>query len=55
LKQERHWKSPEMASAIKDVMGSVRSERLQHAIKLVPTILKLYFGVAIKDVNDCMF
>ena len=44
-----------MAQAIKAVMGSAQSEKLQHATKLVPTLLKLYFGVAIRDVNDCMF
>lgn len=51
---ERHWNFPGMAAALEAVMGPAQSERLKHAIKLVPTLLQLYFGVAIRDVNDSL-
>lgn len=51
---ERHWSFPGMAAALEAVMGETRSERLKHALKLVPLLLQIYFGVAIRDVNESL-
>lgn len=51
---ERHWSFPGMAAALEAVMGTARSERLKQSIKLVPTLLQLYFKIAIRDVDDSL-
>jgi hypothetical protein len=53
--QERHWSYPGMAAALQSLMGSVQSQRLQHALSLTPSLLSVYFAVALRDVNDCKF
>jgi AP-5 complex subunit zeta-1 len=52
---ERHWSYPGMAAALQSLMGSVQSQRLQHALSLTPSLLSVYFAVALRDVNDCKF
>lgn len=42
-----------MAAALQSQMGSVQSERLQHALKLTPLLLRVYCTVALRDVNEC--
>lgn len=44
-----------MAAALKALMGSNPSERLQHALELAPSLLRIYFTIALRDVNDCKF
>eukprot|EP00250_Pteridium_aquilinum_P006934 c16755_g1_i1 orf=84-1790(+) len=51
---ERHWTFPGMAAALEAVMGPARSERLKQSIELVPTLLQLYFQIAIRDVDDSL-
>ncbi|KAH7283199.1 hypothetical protein KP509_35G065900 [Ceratopteris richardii] len=51
---ERHWTFSGMAAAVEAVMGPTQSERLKQSIDLMPKFLRLYFGVAIRDVNDSL-
>lgn len=51
---ERHWSFPGMAAALKALMGSNPSERLQHALELAPSLLRIYFTIALRDVNDSL-
>jgi len=51
---ERHWSYPGMAAALQSLMGSVQSQRLQHALSLTPSLLSVYFAVALRDVNDSL-
>lgn len=55
LPQERHWSFPGMAAALQALMGSSPSQRLQHALALTPSLLRVYFSVALRDVNDCKY
>ncbi|CAM6089955.1 unnamed protein product [Calypogeia fissa] len=51
---ERHWSFPGMEAAVQAVMGSTLSEKLKHAFKFTPTVLQLYFDLALRDVNDSL-
>jgi hypothetical protein len=51
--QERHWSFPGMAAALQATIGLNPSGRLQHALVLTPSLLRIYFTVALRDVNDC--
>lgn len=51
---ERHWSFPGMAAALQALMGSSPSERLQHALILTPSLLRVYFSIALRDVNDSL-
>lgn len=51
---ERHWAFHGMAAALEALMGRSQSDRLKHALKLVPVLLQIYFGVAIRDANDSL-
>jgi hypothetical protein len=53
--QERHWSFPGMAAALQALMGSSPSQRLQHALTLTPSLLSVYFTIALRDVNDCKY
>lgn len=43
-----------MAAALQIAMGGTQSDRLKHAFRLAPTLLQIYFDVALRDVNDCV-
>ncbi|BBN01203.1 AP-5 complex subunit zeta-1 [Marchantia polymorpha subsp. ruderalis] len=51
---ERHWSFPGMAAALQIAMGGTQSDRLKHAFRLAPTLLQIYFDVALRDVNDSL-
>lgn len=51
---ERHWSFPGMAAALQALMGSSPSQRLQHALTLTPSLLSVYFTIALRDVNDSL-
>ncbi|KAL3684045.1 hypothetical protein R1sor_002067 [Riccia sorocarpa] len=51
---ERHWAFPGMAAALQVAAGSTQSTRLKHSIQVAPTLLQIYFDVALRDVNDSL-
>ncbi|KAJ7523876.1 hypothetical protein O6H91_18G066100 [Diphasiastrum complanatum] len=51
---EKHWSHPGMTTALQSAMGSVQSEKLKHALKLAPSLLQVYFDIALRDVNDSL-
>ncbi|OVA10575.1 AP-5 complex subunit zeta-1 [Macleaya cordata] len=51
---ERHWTSPGMAAALQVAMNTPQSERLRQALQLTPRLLDMYFGIALRDVNNSL-
>ncbi|KAK1324820.1 hypothetical protein QJS10_CPA01g00951 [Acorus calamus] len=52
---ERHWTSPGITTALQAATSTPPSDRLKQALDMTPRFLDIYFDVALRDVNNCMF
>lgn len=53
--QERHWTSPQVAAAVQAATNSAQSDRMKQILKMAPRLLGIYFAIALRNINDCMF
>ena len=44
-----------MDAALQASVNARQSDRLRQALRMTPHFLDVYFGVALRDVSDCMF
>ncbi|KAH7544332.1 hypothetical protein JRO89_XS15G0150400 [Xanthoceras sorbifolium] len=52
---ERHWTSPGMATTLQAVFNTSRSDRMKQILNMTPRLLDMYFAIALRGVNDCIF
>lgn len=52
--QERHWASG-MATALQAAINTPKSDRLKETLNLAPRLLDVYFTIALRDINNCMY
>lgn len=49
---EGHWSHPGLPAALLSSLGTSPSDRLQGVVQIVPKLLRIYFEVALRDVED---
>ena len=53
--QERHSTSPGVAAVLQAAINSPQSDRLKQILNMAPRLLDVYFTIALRDANNCMF